>query len=67
MTHARAADLKVNGNDLIAIGFEPGKRLGDILRYLIINVLLSIARKWYNGVRKWNYYHDANGVRRGWV
>ncbi|UWG96639.1 HD domain-containing protein [Dehalobacter sp. DCM] len=32
-------DLKVNGNDLRMIGFEPGKRLGDTLRYLMEEVL----------------------------
>ncbi|EGW40612.1 HDIG domain-containing metalloprotein [Desulfosporosinus sp. OT] len=32
-------DLRVNGDDLVAIGFEPGKRLGDTLRYLMEEVL----------------------------
>lgn len=32
-------DLKVNGNDLIAVGFETGKKLGDTLKYLMEEVL----------------------------
>lgn len=32
-------DLAVNGNDLIGIGYQPGKKLGSVLNYLLNKVI----------------------------
>jgi tRNA nucleotidyltransferase (CCA-adding enzyme) len=52
-------DLEIGGNDLIALGFEPGPRIGEVLRQLLERVLdqselntreklLELARKELN-------------------
>jgi tRNA nucleotidyltransferase (CCA-adding enzyme) len=40
----RIADLAIDGNDLIAIGFEPGPKLGEALRKLLHDVVEDPAR-----------------------
>ena len=40
-TPHRIADLAVDGNDLIAAGFEPGPRIGETLRNLLADVVRS--------------------------
>ena len=50
-------DLAINGDDLIALGFVPGKELGKVLKLLLMSVidntlqndretLLKEAQKW---------------------
>ena len=61
-TCLRVKDLAVSGSDLIALGFQPGKALGDCLNYLLAAVLeeqipnekealLSLAEKELQAVR----------------